>query len=492
MSSFVADRIVMDGLTFDDVLLIPAYSEVLPKTVELQTMFTRNIRLNIPFVTAAMDTVTESAMAIAIAREGGIGVIHKNLPIDEQARQVAIVKRAENGMIYDPVTIRRGSTVQDALNMMAEYHIGGIPVVDDDDHLVGIVTNRDLRFERRLDRKIDEVMTSENLVTTHMRTDLSDAAQILQENKIEKLPVVDADNKLVGLITYKDITKAKDKPMACKDDKGRLRVAAGVGVTADTLDRIQALVEANADAIVIDTAHGHSKGVIEKLREAKSSFPGVDIVVGNVATGAAAKMLVDNGADAIKVGIGPGSICTTRVVAGVGVPQLSAVYDVACALKDTGVPLIADGGLRYSGDIVKALAAGGYSVMIGSLVAGTEESPGDTIIFNGRKFKSYRGMGSLEAMENGSKDRYFQADTKDVKKLVPEGIAGRVPYKGTVQEVVYQLVGGLRSGMGYCGAKDITALHDAKFVRITNAGVLESHPHDITITSEAPNYSRHE
>lgn len=492
MSSFVADRIVMDGLTFDDVLLIPAYSEVLPKTVELQTMFTRNIRLNIPFVTAAMDTVTESAMAIAIAREGGIGVIHKNMPIDEQARQVAIVKRAENGMIYDPVTIRRGSTVQDALNMMAEYHIGGIPVVDDDDHLVGIVTNRDLRFERRLDRKIDEVMTSENLVTTHMRTDLSDAAQILQENKIEKLPVVGADNKLVGLITYKDITKAKDKPMACKDDKGRLRVAAGVGVTADTLDRIQALVEANADAIVIDTAHGHSKGVIEKLREAKSSFPGVDIVVGNVATGAAAKMLVDNGADAIKVGIGPGSICTTRVVAGVGVPQLSAVYDVACALKDTGVPLIADGGLRYSGDIVKALAAGGYSVMIGSLVAGTEESPGDTIIFNGRKFKSYRGMGSLEAMENGSKDRYFQADTKDVKKLVPEGIAGRVPYKGTVQEVVYQLVGGLRSGMGYCGAKDITALHDAKFVRITNAGVLESHPHDITITSEAPNYSRHE
>lgn len=492
MSSFVADKIVMDGLTFDDVLLIPAYSEVLPKTVELQTMFTRNIRLNIPFVTAAMDTVTESAMAIAIAREGGIGVIHKNMPIEEQARQVAIVKRAENGMIYDPVTIRRGSTVQDALNMMAEYHIGGIPVVDDDDHLVGIVTNRDLRFERRLDRKIDEVMTCEHLVTTHVRTDLSDAAQILQENKIEKLPVVDADNKLVGLITYKDITKAKDKPMACKDDKGRLRVAAGVGVTVDTLDRIQALVEANADAIVIDTAHGHSKGVIEKLREAKAAFPNVDIVVGNVATGAAAKMLVDNGADAVKVGIGPGSICTTRVVAGVGVPQLSAVYDVACALEGTGVPLIADGGLRYSGDIVKALAAGGHSVMIGSLVAGTEESPGDTIIFNGRKFKSYRGMGSLEAMENGSKDRYFQADTKDVKKLVPEGIAGRVPYKGTVQEVVYQLVGGLRSGMGYCGAKDITSLHGAKFVRITNAGVLESHPHDITITSEAPNYSRHE
>ena len=492
MSSFVADKIVMDGLTFDDVLLIPAYSEVLPKTVELQTKFSRNIALNIPFVTAAMDTVTESAMAIAIAREGGIGVIHKNMPIEEQAHQVAIVKRAENGMIYDPVTIRRGSTVQDALNMMAEYHIGGIPVVDDEGHLVGIVTNRDLRFERRLDRKIDEVMTSENLVTTHIRTDLSDASQILQENKIEKLPVVDADNKLVGLITYKDITKAKDKPMACKDDKGRLRVAAGVGVTADTLDRIQALVEAKADAIVIDTAHGHSKGVVEKLREAKAAFPNVDIVVGNVATGAAAKMLVDSGADAVKVGIGPGSICTTRVVAGVGVPQLSAVYDVACALEGTGVPLIADGGLRYSGDVVKALAAGGYCVMIGSLVAGTEESPGDTIIFNGRKFKSYRGMGSLEAMENGSKDRYFQADTKDVKKLVPEGIAGRVPYKGTLQEVIYQLVGGLRSGMGYCGAKDITALHGAKFVRITNAGVLESHPHDITITSEAPNYSRHE
>ena len=405
MSSFVADKIVMDGLTFDDVLLIPAYSEVLPKAVELKTKFSRNIALNVPFVTAAMDTVTESAMAIAIAREGGIGVIHKNMPIEEQARQVAIVKRAENGMIYDPVTIRRGSTVQEALNMMAEYHIGGIPVVD---------------------------------------------------------------------------------------DEGRLRVAAGVGVTADTLDRIQALVEANADAIVIDTAHGHSKGVIEKLREAKAAFSGVDIVVGNVATGAAAKMLVDNGADAVKVGIGPGSICTTRVVAGVGVPQLSAVYDVACALEGTGVPLIADGGLRYSGDIVKALAAGGHCVMIGSLVAGTEESPGDTIIFNGRKFKSYRGMGSLEAMENGSKDRYFQADTKDVKKLVPEGIAGRVPYKGTVQEVIYQLVGGLRSGMGYCGAKDITALHGAKFVRITNAGVLESHPHDITITSEAPNYSRHE
>ena len=492
MSSFIADKIVMDGLTFDDVLLIPAYSEVLPRTVELKTMFSRHIALNVPFVTAAMDTVTESQMAIAIAREGGIGVIHKNMTIEEQARQVAIVKRAENGMIYDPVTIRLGSTVKDALDMMAEYHIGGIPVVDDENHLVGIVTNRDLRFERRLDKLVDEIMSKENLVTTHQQTDLTAAAQILQENKIEKLPVVDKENHLVGLITYKDITKAKDKPMACKDEKGRLRVAAGVGVTVDTLDRMQALVDAGADAIIIDTAHGHSKSVIEKLVEAKASFPNVDIVVGNVATGEAAKMLVDNGADAIKVGIGPGSICTTRVVAGVGVPQLSAVYDVYSALKGTGVPLIADGGLRYSGDIVKALAAGGSSVMIGSLVAGTEESPGETIIFNGRKFKSYRGMGSLEAMEqkNGSKDRYFQSDTKDVKKLVPEGIAGRVPYKGTVQEVIYQLIGGLRSGMGYCGAANIDKLHDAKFTRITNAGVLESHPHDISITSEAPNYSR--
>ena len=494
MSSFIADKVVMEGLTFDDVLLIPAYSQVLPREVTLSTKFSRNIELQIPFVTAAMDTVTEAPMAIAIAREGGIGVIHKNMTIEEQARNVAIVKRAENGMIYDPVTIRLGRTVQDALDMMHDYHIGGIPVVDDDNHLVGIVTNRDLRFERRLDKKIDEVMTSENLVTTHQQTDLVAAAQILQENKIEKLPVVDASNRLVGLITYKDITKAKDKPMACKDSKGRLRVAAGVGVTVDTLDRAQALVDAGADAIVIDTAHGHSLGVIQKLRDVKAAFPNIDVVVGNVATGEAAKMLVDNGADAVKVGIGPGSICTTRVVAGVGVPQLSAVYDVFSALKGTGVPLIADGGLRYSGDIVKALAAGGSCVMIGSLVAGTEESPGETIIFNGRKFKSYRGMGSLEAMEqkNGSKDRYFQGDTVDAKKLVPEGIAGRVPYKGTVQEVIYQLIGGLRSGMGYCGAPTIEALHNAKFTRITNAGVQESHPHDITITSEAPNYSRHD
>ena len=492
IADFARDRIVMEGLTFDDVLLVPAYSEVLPRTVDLRTRFSRNIELRIPFVTAAMDTVTEAPMAIAIAREGGIGVIHKNMSIDDQARQVAIVKRAENGMIYDPVVIKRGKTVRDALALMSEYHIGGIPVVDDEQHLVGIVTNRDLRFERNMDRLIDDVMTSENLVTTTQQTDLQAASQILQENKIEKLPVVDKHGRLVGLITYKDITKAKDKPMASKDDKGRLRVAAGVGVTADTMQRMEALIHAGADAIVIDTAHGHSKFVIDKLREAKASFTGVDIVVGNVATGDAARMLAEAGADAAKVGIGPGSICTTRVVAGVGVPQLSAVYDVASALQGTGVPLIADGGLRYSGDIVKALAAGGYCVMIGSLVAGCEESPGETIIFNGRKFKTYRGMGSLEAMENGSKDRYFQSGVAEVKKLVPEGIAGRVPFKGSVQEVIYQMVGGLRSGMGYCGAATIEDLHHAKFTRITNAGVLESHPHDITITSEAPNYSRAE
>ena len=491
-ADFIADKIVMDGLTFDDVLLVPAYSEVLPRTVDLRTKFSRNIDLQIPFVTAAMDTVTEAPMAIAIAREGGIGVIHKNMSIEDQARQVAIVKRAENGMIYDPVTIQRGRTVRDALNLMAEYHIGGIPVVDDEMHLVGIVTNRDLRFERDLDKSIDMVMTKENLVTTNQQTDLMAASQILQENKIEKLPVVDKDGKLVGLITYKDITKAKDKPMACKDEKGRLRVAAGVGVTIDTLERMDALVQAGADAIIIDTAHGHSKFVIDKLKEAKASFSNVDLVVGNVATGAAARMLVEAGADSVKVGIGPGSICTTRIVAGVGVPQLSAVYDVACALEGTGVPLIADGGLRYSGDIVKALAAGGYCVMIGSLVAGCEESPGETVIFNGRKFKTYRGMGSLEAMENGSKDRYFQSGVESVKKLVPEGIAGRVPFKGSVQEVIYQMVGGLRSGMGYCGAQTINELHNAKFTRITGAGVMESHPHDITITSEAPNYSRSE
>ena len=493
MNDFIKEKIVMDGLTYDDVLLVPAYSEVLPKEVSLKTKFSRNIELNVPFVTAAMDTVTEAKMAIAIAREGGIGVIHKNMSIAEQAHQVAIVKRAENGMIYDPVTILAEATVKDALDIMAEYHIGGIPVVDDKKKLVGIVTNRDLRFETNMSRLVCEVMTgADKLVVTHQQTDMESAATILRENKIEKLPVTDSEGHLVGLITYKDITKAKDKPMACKDSKGRLRVAAGVGVTVDAMDRIKALVDAGVDAIIIDTAHGHSAGVVKKLKEAKAAFPNIDIVVGNVATGEAAKMLAEAGADAVKVGIGPGSICTTRVVAGVGVPQLSAVYDVAKALEGTGVPLIADGGLRYSGDVVKAIAAGGYSVMIGSLVAGTEESPGDTIIFNGRKFKSYRGMGSLEAMENGSKDRYFQADTADKKKLVPEGIAARVPYKGTLFEVIYQLVGGLRSGMGYCGAKDIEALHNAKFVRITNAGVLESHPHDVSITSEAPNYSRPE
>ncbi len=487
--SFIADRVKMDGLTFDDVLLIPAYSEVLPRSVDLTTKFSRNITLNVPLVSAAMDTVTESQLAIAIAREGGIGVIHKNMSIAEQARQVHAVKRAENGMIYDPVTIKRGSTVRDALAMMEEYHIGGIPVVDDDRKLVGIVTNRDLRFERNLDRAVDDVMTKDNLVTTNQSTNLDEAAAILQEHKIEKLPVVDTEGHLIGLVTYKDITKAKDKPHACKDALGRLRVAAGVGVTADVMDRVDALVGAGVDAIVIDTAHGHSRGVVEVLRKVKAKYPNIDVVVGNIATGEAAKYLVENGADGVKVGIGPGSICTTRVIAGVGVPQLSAVYDVAKALEGTGVPLIADGGIRYSGDIVKALAAGGYSVMLGGMLAGVEESPGDTIIYNGRKYKAYRGMGSLEAMEKGSKDRYFQAGETDTRKLVPEGIAARVPYKGSLYEVVYQMLGGLRAGMGYCGAPNIDKLHEAKFTRITNAGVAESHPHDVAITSEAPNYS---
>lgn len=479
----------MDGLTFDDVLLIPAFSDVLPREVDLTTRFSRRITLNVPIVSAAMDTVTEAKMAIAIAREGGIGVIHKNMSIEEQARQVHAVKRAENGMIYDPVTIKRGSTVGDALKMMEEYHIGGIPVVDEKNILVGIVTNRDLRFERNLNRPVDEVMTSENIVTTSQTTNLEEAAEILQYHKIEKLPVVDSEGHLIGLVTYKDITKAKDKPNACKDHLGRLRVAAGVGVTADSMQRVDALVAAGADAIVIDTAHGHSKGVIGVLRAVKEKYPDIDVVVGNIATGEAARYLVENGADGVKVGIGPGSICTTRIIAGVGVPQLSAVYDVAKALEGTGVPLIADGGIRYSGDIVKALAAGGYSVMLGGMLAGVEESPGDTIIFNGRKYKSYRGMGSLEAMEKGSKDRYFQANETDAKKLVPEGIAARVPYKGSLYEVVYQMLGGLRSGMGYCGAHNIGELHHASFTRITNAGINESHPHDVAITSEAPNYS---
>ncbi len=488
--SFIADRILMDGLTFDDVLLIPSYSEVLPREVDLSTNFSRNIKLNVPFVSAAMDTVTEAQLAIAIAREGGIGVIHKNMSIEAQAQQVKFVKRAENGMISDPVSISKDKTVGDALAMMKEFKIGGIPVVEPDNTLVGIVTNRDLRFQRDMKQLIGQVMTKENLVTTSRSTDLEAATDILQKHKIEKLPVIDENNKLIGLITYKDITKAKDKPFASKDEQGRLRVAAGVGVTGDTMERVAALVEAGVDAIVIDTAHGHSRGVVEMLKKVKAAYPQIDVVVGNIATGEAAKYLVEAGADAVKVGIGPGSICTTRVVAGVGVPQLSAIYDVAKALKGTGVPLIADGGLRYSGDIVKALAAGGCSVMMGSLLAGVEESPGETIIFNGRKFKSYRGMGSLEAMEKGSKDRYFQDMEADIKKLVPEGIAARVPYKGSLYEVVYQMLGGLRAGMGYCGAKDIDALHNAKFTRITNAGVLESHPHGVTITSEAPNYSR--
>ena len=487
--SFIAEKVKMDGLTFDDVLLIPAYSEVLPKEVNLQSKFSRNITLNVPLVSAAMDTVTEARLAIAIAREGGIGVIHKNMTIAEQARQVHAVKRAENGMIYDPVTIKRGSTVADALAMMEEYHIGGIPVVDDDRMLVGIVTNRDLRFERDLTRKIDEVMTSENLVTTTQSTNLEEASDILQRHKIEKLPVVDSEGRLVGLVTYKDITKAKDKPNACKDALGRLRVAAGIGVTADSLERAEALVNAGVDAIVIDTAHGHTRGVVQVLKEVKARFPQIDVVVGNIATGEAARYLAENGADGVKVGIGPGSICTARVIAGVGVPQLSAIYEVAKALEGTGVPLIADGGIRYSGDIVKALAAGAWSVMMGGMLAGVEESPGETIIYNGRKYKAYRGMGSLEAMEKGSKDRYFQAGEADVKKLVPEGIAARVPYKGSLFEVTYQMLGGLRAGMGYCGAPNIERLHDAKFTRITNAGVAESHPHDVAITSEAPNYS---
>ena len=487
--SFITERIALEGLTFDDVLLIPAYSEVLPREIDLRTRFTRNIRLNLPFVSAAMDTVTESKMAISIAREGGIGVIHKNMSIAEQAKQVASVKRAENGMINAPVTITPDKTVGDAMRIMADYHIGGIPVVDGKNVLVGIVTNRDLRFEKDFNRNICDVMTKEDLITTSRDTDLYRAADILQEHKIEKLPVVAEDGTLIGLITYKDITKAKDKPFACKDELGRLRVAAGIGITADAVQRAEALVEAGVDALVLDSAHGHSKNVMDTLKEIKRHFDKVDVVVGNIATGEAAAMLADAGADAVKVGIGPGSICTTRVVAGVGVPQLSAVYGVYKALQSYDIPLIADGGIRYSGDIVKALAAGGDSVMLGGLLAGVEESPGTTILFNGRKFKTYRGMGSLEAMQHGSKDRYMQGDVVDAKKLVPEGIVGRVPYKGDLYEVVYQMAGGLRSGMGYCGAVNIGKLHEAKFCRITNAGVLESHPHDITITSEAPNYS---
>jgi IMP dehydrogenase len=488
--SFNQDKIASEGLTFDDVLLLPAYSQVLPREVSIKSRFSRNIELNTPIVSAAMDTVTEEQLAITIAREGGIGVIHKNMPLEEQARQVRKVKRAESVMIHEPITIRKEETVNDALSLMKEYKIGGIPVVDDNNTLIGIVTNRDLRFQQDMQRTIAEVMTSENIITTSHNTGLAEAAEILQAYKIEKLPVVDGNHKLIGLITYKDITKSKDRPNSCKDGKGRLRVAAAVGVTSDIIDRVKVLEEAGADAVVIDTAHGHSRAVVESLKKVKKAFPDLDVVVGNIGTSEAARALVDAGADAVKVGIGPGSICTTRVIAGVGIPQLTAIYDVAKAIEGSGIPVIADGGIRYSGDIVKAIAAGANSIMAGSLFAGVEESPGETIIYNGRKYKSYRGMGSLEAMQQGSKDRYFQDVEEDIKKLVPEGIAARVPFKGSLMEVMYQLVGGLRAGMGYCGAADIAALQRSQFVRITNAGVQESHPHDVTITREAPNYSR--
>lgn len=488
--SFISEKIISEGLTFDDVLLVPAYSEVIPRNVELVTNFSRNIQLNAPIVSAAMDTVTESKMAIAVAREGGIGVIHKNMPIEEQAKQVKQVKRAENGMICDPVTIYKDQKVSDALLLMKEFKIGGIPVIDKEQKLIGIVTNRDLRFELNHSRPISEIMTSKNIITARPETNLEQAAAILQQHKIEKLPVVDDTNLLVGLITYKDITKAKDRPNACKDKKGQLRVAAAIGTTNDTLIRAEALVKAGVDALVIDTAHGHSSGVIEVLKEVKAKFPGIEVIVGNIATADAAMALVKAGADGVKVGIGPGSICTTRVIAGVGVPQLSAIFDVAHALKGSGVPVIADGGIRYSGDIVKAIAAGASCIMAGSLFAGVEESPGETIIYNGRKYKSYRGMGSVEAMQQGSGDRYFQDPEAEVTKLVPEGIVARVPYKGTLTEVIFQMLGGLRAGMGYCGAKNIEKLHDARFVRITNSGINESHPHDVDITREAPNYSR--
>ncbi len=482
-------KFIGEGLTYDDVLLVPAYSEVLPRDTDLRSRFSRNIVLNVPVVAAAMDTVSEANMAIAMARQGGIAVIHKNMTITAQAAQVRKVKRSESGMIQDPITLPVDALVGDAHHIMAEHRIGGIPVVDDGGFLKGIVTNRDLRFEDDMKRPIAEVMTAEGLVTTPNGTDLKRAEEILRDKKIEKLPVVDAKGKLVGLITYRDIIKLEEYPNACKDQFGRLRCAAAVGVTGDTMERVEALVNAGVDALIIDTAHGHSRGVIEMLGHVKKAYPDTDIVCGNIATGEAAKALVEAGADGVKVGIGPGSICTTRVIAGVGVPQLGAVMAVAEVLAGTDVPLIADGGIRYTGDIAKALAGGGHSVMVGSMLAGTEESPGETIIYEGRRFKSYRGMGSLEAMQKGSKDRYFQDAEDDLKKLVPEGISGRVPYKGTVQEVMYQVIGGLRAGMGYVGAKDIPALHGAKFVRITSAGVKESHPHDVMISREAPNYS---
>ena len=488
--SFSNDKIIFEGLTFDDVLLIPAYSEVMPREAETKSMFSRNISINIPIVSAAMDTVTEAPMAIAIAREGGIGVIHKNMPLEEQSGQVRMVKRAESVMIHDPITISKESSVSDAINLMKEFKIGGIPVVDSKGILIGIVTNRDLRFETNMRRPVGEIMTKEKIITTTQKTDLNMASEILQRHKIEKLPVVDINNKLIGLITYKDITKAKDRPNSCKDDRGRLRVAAAIGVSPDVTEVAGTLVESGVDALVIDTAHGHTKSVIETLKRVKKAYPDIDVVVGNIGTEEAALILAKAGADAVKVGIGPGSICTTRIIAGVGIPQLSAIYAVANALKKSGIPVIADGGIRYSGDMVKAIAAGAHSIMTGSLFAGVEESPGDTIIYNGRKYKSYRGMGSIEAMQAGSKDRYLQDAEDDIKKLVPEGIEARVPYKGILSEVLYQLIGGLRAGMGYCGTRDIKGLQEARFVRITNAGMVESHPHDITITREAPNYSR--
>ena len=489
MAKFV-NREIPEGLTFDDVLLVPAHSDVLPRDVDVTTNFTTDIKLHTPIVSAAMDTVTEADLAIAMARAGGIGVIHKNMTIEQQCEQVRHVKRAENGMIYDPVTISPDANVGNTLAMMKKHHIGGIPVVDANGFLIGIVTNRDLRFQEDRQLPISEVMTKENLVTAPKGITLADATKILQHSKVEKLPVVDNDGKLVGLITYKDLMKIKDNPIASKDSKGRLLVAAAAGIKSDTLDRIGLLIDAGADAVVLDTAHGHSEGVLRMIKKACDAYKDFQIIAGNVATAAGAKALADAGVKAVKVGIGPGSICTTRIIAGIGVPQLTAVMEAAYALKGTGVPVIADGGIRYSGDIVKALAAGASTIMAGSLLAGTEESPGETIIMNGRRFKSYRGMGSLEAMEQGSKDRYFQDMESDIKKLVPEGIVAQVPYKGTVSEVVYQLVGGLRAGMGYCGAHTVEELRNAQFVRITNAGFLESHPHDVTITKEAPNYSR--
>ena len=483
------NKVMKEGLTYDDVLVVPAYSDILPYMVETKTKFTKNITLNIPVVSAAMDTVTESKMAIAIAQEGGIGVLHKNMSIENQALEVRKVKRSESGMILDPITLGLNANVGDAFKMMRENKIGGIPIVDENMHLLGIVTNRDLRFEKDMMLSIKEVMTSKEIITTEL-SDLENAENILKENKIEKLPIVDSDNKLVGLITFKDIIKNRMRPNACKDKYGRLRVAAAVGITADVLERVEALSNASVDAIIIDTAHGHTKGVVDILKKVKSSFPKLDIVVGNIATAAAAQALIDAGADAVKVGIGPGSICTTRIVAGIGVPQLTAVMDVAEVTEKNDIPLIADGGIRYSGDIVKAIAGGASTVMLGSIIAGVEEAPGETIIFEGRKFKSYRGMGSIDAMEKGSKDRYFQSGELDAKKLVPEGIVGRVAYKGTLGEVIHQMIGGLKAGMGYTGSATINDLGKAEFLKITAAGVVESHPHDVTITREAPNYSR--